>query len=155
MKKKLLRKVRLLSAASIAAALAVFILSGRENPYYANINGRRVTLEIASDPQSRANGLMFRDSLDRDSGMLFVFPEPRNVSFWMKNTYIPLDIAFIDENERIVKTARMEPLSEERVASGVPVLYALEVNAGFFRKHGIGEGDEVEFSEAVTRIVPE
>lgn len=109
----------------------------------------RIDLEIAVTPEARMTGLMFRDSLEENSGMLFIFPEKKVLSFWMRNTYIPLDIAFIDDSGRIIKIASMRPLDETSVGSGEPVRYALEVNKGFFRRNSISEGERVRFSEPV------
>lgn len=110
------------------------------------INGVPLNVEIVQDPEARQKGLMNRDSLPEKQGMLFVFEAPQMLSFWMRNTFIPLDIAFIDENRRIVDIQHMEPLDEtKQYISPRPALYALEVNAGWFAKHAIKPGDEVEF----------
>jgi uncharacterized membrane protein (UPF0127 family) len=102
-------------------------------------------VEIASQPWERSRGLMFRESLADDSGMLFAFEQKETLSFWMKNTPIPLSIAFIDENWIIVDTQDMAPLSENLHISRKPALYAVEANQGWFRKRGIGPGDTVVF----------
>ena len=130
----------------------IFLLRGGGSPYYAVIRDRKIYLEVAADPAGRSAGLMFRDSLGKDHGMLFIFPRQEEVSFWMKNTYIPLDIAFIDASGEIVRTAEMKPLDETSVPSTQPVKYALEVNAGYFERHSIGPGDRVYFSDAVREI---
>lgn len=125
------------------------------SPYYAEVKGNRIYLEIAADSPSRQKGLQFRDSLGKNSGMLFIFPEEDSVSFWMENTFIPLDIAFIDSSGKIVGTDSMEPHSRFPVTSRVPAKYVLEVNRGFLSGRSIEEGDTVLFSEAVKDIVPE
>jgi uncharacterized membrane protein (UPF0127 family) len=106
----------------------------------------KLKVEIAQDPESLEKGLMFRRNLPENQGMLFVFPYERILSFWMRNTYIPLDIAFIDAEGRIIDIQYMEPLDESRqyVSSG-PALYALEVNHGWFERHGIDLGTKVIF----------
>ncbi len=106
-----------------------------------------VQVEVASDPQDRARGLMFRRQLGAESGMLFVFPGEMNQSFWMKNTYLSLDLIFIGENRRIVGILPgAKPQSTESLSVGIPSLYVLEVNAGFARRHGLAVGDKVELS---------
>ena len=78
--------------------------------------------------------------------MLFVFEKEKIQSFWMRNTYIPLSIAFIDKNAKIVQIEKMQPLNDTiHYASRVPVLYALEVNQGWFEKHQITIGDTIHF----------
>ena len=92
---------------------------------------------------------MFRRSLDADAGMLFVFPVPQAASFWMKDTYIPLTIAFLDENGRIVNLADMEPFDTGTLhRSEGMVKYALETNRGWFVEHGVGPGDTCDLHEA-------
>ncbi len=98
-------------------------------------------VEVAITPEQRARGLMFRQSLARDSGMLFVFDQEQTQSFWMKNTPIDLSIAFLDENMVVVDTQDMEKLSTFVHRSRKPALYAIEANKGWFREKGIGPGD--------------
>lgn len=107
--------------------------------------GIPVAVEIAATPQSRELGLMYRDSLAPDSGMLFVFPERAPQSFWMRNTKIPLDILFVDEDGRIVRIhRRTEPFSEKSLPSGAPIRFVLEVEGGFSERHGVTEGDRID-----------
>lgn len=106
--------------------------------------GKRLRVEVAERPADLATGLMFRESLPKDRGMLFVFPSPAPRTFWMKNTYIPLDIAFLDEEGRILNILQMPPLSEEHFRSRGPARYAVEMNAGWFSRHGIRSGDRIE-----------
>ncbi len=106
--------------------------------------GDTLWVEIAATEESQVLGLMFRDTLPENHGMLFVYPEPRRLRFWMKNTLLPLDIAFADENGVIVDIQQMEPLSLEEHVSPVPVRYALEVNRGWFRRHGVQVGDTLK-----------
>ena len=152
------RRTRSFSIFSIAAALVILILffiSAKTPEYYAEINSVKIPIEIASDPDSRATGLMFRDSLPYSSGMLFIFPDIRMVNFWMKNTYIPLDIAFIDDSGVIVRIDSMEPHDEARHSSGVPIKYVLEVNKGFFSAKSIKKGDMIIFPDSVNNIKPD
>ncbi len=111
-----------------------------------HINGVPLQVEIAQDEESAAQGLMHRDQLPENQGMLFVFPNQRILTFWMRNTFIPLDIAFIDESGTIVDIQRMAPLDETKdYISAAPALYALEVNAGWFEKQNIRVGSKVGF----------
>lgn len=110
-----------------------------------DVAGHEVRVEIADDDEERKRGLMHRDSLPEDQGMLFVYPEEQTLSFYMRNTPIPLDIAFIDERGYIVDVQQMEPHTEELHRSSQPALYALEMNRGWFEAHGVEEGDRVRF----------
>jgi hypothetical protein len=105
-----------------------------------------ITAEIADTAEERAQGLMFRESLPPDRGMLFIFEQPQQVSFWMKDTFISLDIIFIDEDFQIVNIAReTEPLQTNQLyPSDGEVLYVLEVNAGFSDEYNYSVGDELE-----------
>ena len=107
-----------------------------------------VKVEVADDAAERERGLMERTALAEDSGMLFVFRRERPLSFWMRNTLIPLSIAYIDADGRIVDIEDMEPLDDQtKHPSAEPSKYALEVNQGFFAERGIEVGDTVELPE--------
>ena len=108
------------------------------------VNGHRVTAEVAATVPSRTIGLMRRFSLLPDHGMLFVFDEPQPLAFWMKNTYIPLSIAFIGRDGRILNIEDMAPQTEMTHDSRGPAMYALEMKKGWFTQFGIGAGDRVE-----------
>ena len=102
------------------------------------------TVEIADTPELRARGLMFRQRLPEDRGMLFDFGSPRQVSMWMKNTYIPLDMLFIREDGTIAYLAEnTTPRSLDTVGISEPVLAVLELAGGTSRKLGIRAGDTV------------
>jgi len=103
-----------------------------------------VKAEVASTPEQRSRGLMYRDDVPPGTGMLFVFSESRIHSFWMQNTYVPLDIAFLDGDFRVVDIQQMEPLTEDFHESRAPALYALEVPKGWFADKGISVGDRPE-----------
>lgn len=108
--------------------------------------GLVVRLEVANTPESRERGLMFRRSLAGDAGMLFVFPDEAPRTFWMKNTYIPLDMLFIDSNSKILAVVEnAEPLTSRGRGAPNPVKYVLEVNGGFVKAHGILVGQRVRF----------
>jgi uncharacterized membrane protein (UPF0127 family) len=107
------------------------------------VGNSRITAEIAATPEDRRQGLMHRESMPEDHGMLFVFPEEKVLGFWMKDTPLPLSIAFADSGGRIVHVTDMEPGSLARVSSQVPALYALEMNRGWFERHGVFRGDRI------------
>src|SRR5262249_42303094 len=107
------------------------------------INGQKITAEVAATPEQRSTGLMNRFSLQAGHGMIFVFERMEMQAFWMKNTYIPLSIAFIGADGRIINIDDMAPLDESAHWSKRPALYALEVRKGWFAEHGIGAGDAV------------
>ena len=109
------------------------------------INRWKLTVEIADTPETQEKGLMGRESMTEDHGMLFVYDRDSRKSFWMKNTLIPLSIAYIAADGTIREIYDMEPLSTRIVDSRYSVRYALEVNQGAFQRHGIKEGDKVEF----------
>ncbi len=109
------------------------------------VKGREIRAEVARAPREMSRGLMYRRRLGRDSGMLFSYVSPRPLSFWMKNTRIPLDIAFLDGEGRIFQIEQMRPYDElRRTVSREPARYALEMNRGWFAAHGVGAGDVVE-----------
>lgn len=103
----------------------------------------RIEAEVASNNAERATGLMNRPSMPIHRGMLFVFPEAGVQCFWMKNTLIPLSIAFLDDAGRIVQIADMQPQSLDNHCSAKPVRFALEMNAGWFRSRGIAPGAKI------------
>jgi uncharacterized membrane protein (UPF0127 family) len=107
------------------------------------IKGNRLVAEIAATETTRETGLMHRFSLQRDHGMLFVFRDARPQAFWMKNTYVPLSIAFIGSDGRILNIDDMAPLTESTHPSRGAALYALEMKKGWFAERGIAMGDPV------------
>ena len=105
-------------------------------------------MEVADTIQKRLRGLMFRKHLEENSGMLFIMSEERIHYFYMKNTYIPLDIIFINGNKKIVGIASNTiPLNEDNIFVNSPSKYVLEINAHFCKRHGIKKGDEVIFKD--------
>jgi uncharacterized membrane protein (UPF0127 family) len=109
----------------------------------------RLTVQVADTPQKRDKGLMFVGKLPENEGMLFVFSERTYGGFWMKNTFIPLSIAFLDLSGEILKILNMEPCIEEFCPTYDPEIfyhYAIEVNLGWFKKNQIKEGDYVKFN---------
>ena len=103
-----------------------------------------VLAEVSDTPAERSEGLQFRDALPDGSGMLFVFESEEYRSFWMKATYIALDIAFLDVSFRIVDIQQMEPQTEELHSSTAPAMFALEVRKGWFAEMGIQVGAQAK-----------
>lgn len=102
-----------------------------------------IVAEVADTPGTRAMGLMYRRELGLNRGMLFVFERSERHCFWMKNTYIPLSIAFIDQNGTITDIADMQPRSEDTHCPSGPVRYALEMTQGWFAEKGITVGSRL------------
>jgi uncharacterized membrane protein (UPF0127 family) len=104
----------------------------------------RFEVEVADDPTERAEGLMFRESLADNAGMLFLYQETRPVEFWMKNTPLSLDIVFVREDGTIARIAESTtPMSQDLIPSGEPVRAVLEVKAGTMRQLGVTAGDRI------------
>ena len=112
----------------------------------------RIDAEVVRTEEDRARGLMFRKTLADRQGMLFIFPTQQVQHFWMKNTYIPLDMIFIDEAMKVVGVVHnAEPMTETRRSVEAPSRYVLEVKGGFCRREGVGEGTVVVFDGLKTK----
>ncbi len=111
------------------------------------VHNKKLNVEIANNQTLRSRGLMFRKELPTNEGMLFIFDYEQYLSFWMKNTYIPLSIAFIDENGVIFDIFDMKPLDETPIKSTKKGLYALEMNKGWFKRNNIIPGHRMEIIE--------
>jgi uncharacterized membrane protein (UPF0127 family) len=107
------------------------------------VGGHALTVEVAATAQSRQQGLMHRDHLAANRGMIFVYPDVAVRQFWMKDTRLPLSIAFVDSSGKVLRLADMPPLTTERTSSLYPVKYALEVNKGWFDQHGVSKGSVI------------
>ena len=107
------------------------------------VGAATVRAEVARTPLEKERGLMFRKSLGENEGMLFVYDSDQRLSFWMRNTYIPLSIAFISADGVITQIEDMRPLDERTVVSERSVRYALEANQGAFARWGAAVGDRV------------
>lgn len=110
------------------------------------IQPKKLYIELADTADKRSYGLKHRKSLAENHGMLFKFANPSRLSFWMESTYIPLDIAFIDDNGKILQINNMIPLSTRAHTSNNLCKYALEVNGGWFNKNKISVGHKLSFS---------
>jgi len=108
-----------------------------------------VNAELAITPAQHERGLMFRETLASDAGMLFVFSKPQPRWFWMKNTKIPLDMIFLDENKTVVQVVTAVPCTQDPCPNygGAIAKYVLEVNAGFAKEHDVSVGMRVAFDE--------
>ena len=121
---------------------------------WVELGGQRYAVEIADDDAERARGLMFRDSLPADHGMLFVHEREEPLAYWMKNTHIPLDILYFDNARKLVSQQRDVPPCSLGDAcppypSDAPARYVLELNAGEAAKLGLDEGVELHFSTSI------
>ncbi len=105
-----------------------------------------VKAEVARTESQRAQGLMFRKHLDKNSGMLFDFGAQAHVCMWMKNTYIPLSVAFIDQYGVIVNIENMKPLTTESHCGSGLIVYALEMNQGWFAENKIKPGTKIQLA---------
>ncbi len=107
------------------------------------INNQTFNVEIADTPAKQRVGLMFRKNLPERTGMLFIFNKSEIQYFWMRDTYVPLDIIFIDEQKRIINFRTMPPLTDEKCKSDRPARYVLELEAGSVRRYAIEPGQPV------------
>lgn len=144
---------------NVLALLVVSALLGlggcrADDGTWVELRGQRVQVEIADDFETRARGLMFRDHLPDSHGMLFVYDREQPAAFWMKNTRIPLDILFFDQQRRLVAMRKRVPpcsLGDRcpSYPSGKPALYALEINAGQADAMGLAIGDALTLGPGV------
>ena len=109
------------------------------------IKDQILQVELALTPAEQQQGLMFRHNMEPNHGMLFVFEQEQALGFWMRNTYLPLSIAYLDAERKIVDIQDMQPLSEKIHRSRQPAKYALEVNQGWFSEQQISLGTLAEF----------
>ncbi|OGQ13779.1 MAG: hypothetical protein A3B70_07500 [Deltaproteobacteria bacterium RIFCSPHIGHO2_02_FULL_40_11] len=135
--------------------LYVFIEKPYSNRHFVTIHGETLAVDLAITDYVRQKGLMGRQFLGKNSGMLFIFPQSAHLTFWMKNTVLPLSIAFISDQGKITQIEKMQPDSYKgkppEYTSQSKVRYALEVNQGWFEKNGVQVGDHVSFSRSIRR----
>jgi uncharacterized protein len=132
---------------AFAALLFWFALAAAQAetaPRELRLAGQTLTVEIAAAPDTMARGLMHREHLPDDHGMLFIWPADQVVAMWMKNTLIPLSVAFIGSDFRVLNIADMEPHSRQVHPSHGPARYALELNQGWFARHGVEAGSRID-----------
>jgi hypothetical protein len=133
----------------VLAGLAGLILGtpGRADPLFTfplEIRGHTLRVEVASTEAERRLGLMHRRSLGEDQGMVFTYDKPSPQAMWMRNTLIPLSVAFVGADGRILNIEDMAPLTEDAHASKGDAAWSIEANLGWFRKRGIRPGDRVK-----------
>lgn len=149
-----------LSLSACGTADAEATINGRSAPNVSDTPGRSavppagfawvifgpdtVLAEVAATADERAQGLMYRDEVPDGSGMLFVFQDSQPRSFWMANTYVALDIAYMDPSFRVVDIVAMEPLITDSYPSSAPAMFGLEVRQGWFGEQGIGVGAQAD-----------
>ena len=109
-------------------------------------NGHVIEAEVADAPDELTTGLMHRTAMAADHGMLFVFPGDGHHCMWMRNTLLPLSVAFLDDQGRVINIAEMTPQTDTRHCSARPARYALEVHGGWFARHGIAPRSRLHFS---------
>lgn len=138
-------------------ALSLCACSGSGRAHWVEVGGQRFEVEVADDFEERARGLMFRDAMAADSGMLFVHEREAPLAFWMKNTEIPLDILYFDADRRLVSIQRGVPPCSAgdrcpSYPSEGPAQYVLELNAGRSDSLALKAGDEIRFSERIPLV---
>ena len=113
----------------------------------ASISGKTIQLEVANTQALRSQGLMGVNELADNQGMIFIWPGAARRCMWMKNTYIPLNVAYIDTKGKILEIYEMLPLSEDSICSKKRVKYALEVNLDWFKRNNVNVGDQMDITE--------
>lgn len=130
----------------LMVALAAACSNAKKGLVPVRFGSHTLWVEVADEDPERSHGLMYRHELPENEGMLFVFEEPHEASFWMKNTPLPLSIAFLDENKAVLNVEQMVPYDERTFhRSRGLALYAVEANKGWFEARGIGPGTKAEF----------
>ena len=112
-----------------------------------------IKVEIADSPTKRELGLMGRKNMGQNNGMFFVFESNKHLSFWGEKTYIPLDIAFINDKNKIVAIKEIVPLSTKAVSCDIPCKFALEANLNYFQNNKIKVGDSIEIKENIITFI--
>jgi uncharacterized membrane protein (UPF0127 family) len=153
-RRSLPRRAVVAALVALLAGAANAVTVARADPlltYPLKIRGHELRVEVANNDETRRTGLMFRRSLAENSGMLFVYEAPGRHAMWMKNTLVPLSVAFMDRDGRILNIEDMEPLTLTAHASAGEAWYSLETNRGWFAQRGIGAGDRVQGLKAIPR----
>jgi uncharacterized membrane protein (UPF0127 family) len=147
----MLHRARLIIVAWLAIALMPALAACDPTPQVVIVSSdsaqrAAVKVEVANTPDARELGLMYRNHLDDNAGMIFIFQGPSAAQFWMKNTVIPLDMLFADSDGKVLGiVANAQPYSEALLGGFSGTVYVLEVNAGYAAKHHIVTGDRLEF----------
>ncbi|RTL48188.1 MAG: DUF192 domain-containing protein [Rhodocyclaceae bacterium] len=133
MLKKLAIAVAFLSSAGLAHAQSFPVMD-------MSMGIHRIEAEVAYTLEGRMQGLMFRQTMGENHGMLFVFPEAQRHCMWMRNTLLPLSVAFLDDKGQIINVEDMQPKTENNHCAAKPARYALEMNLGWFKRKGFAAG---------------
>ena len=141
------KQYRIFVQKSLKFFLVFFISSNTFSADEIKINDLLTNIEVASKPNDRRKGLMYRKSLSEDHGMFFVWEYRKRQCMWMRNTYIPLNVAYIDTKGKILEIYEMLPLSEDSICSKKRVKYALEVNLDWFKRNNVYVGDQIDITE--------
>jgi uncharacterized membrane protein (UPF0127 family) len=130
---------------STGLVLAVFVAQALAQMPRVELSAgfHRIEAEVAADPASRAKGLMHRKSMAANQGMLFVFERAERYCMWMRDTFLPLSVAFLDGEGKILNIEDMRPQTEDNHCAAAPARYALEMNHGYFSDKGIGPGQRI------------
>jgi uncharacterized membrane protein (UPF0127 family) len=132
----------------LCAAVAAAMAASAAERVTIDANGHRILAEVADTPDARDRGLMFRTAMPADHGMLFVYPNDARHCMWMRNTYVPLSVAFLDEHGRVINTDEMVPRTDTSHCAAGPARFVLEMPAGWFLQHGVGGGTRLDFTVA-------
>ena len=126
-------------------ALAVFVTTALAQMPLIELRAgfHRIEAEVAADPAARTRGLMHRKNMAPNRGMLFVFERAERYCMWMRNTFLPLSVAFLDDEGNILNIEDMTPQTEDNHCAAAPARYALEMNRGYFSEKGIGPGRRI------------
>ncbi|MCS7205753.1 MAG: DUF192 domain-containing protein [Leptospiraceae bacterium] len=128
---------------------------GFSKKYEIKINEHSLLVELAVTQEQRQKGLMYRNHLHENEGMLFVFPYEDYHSFWMKNTFIPLDIGFFDKEGFLTEVQTMKPNTEKTYTPSEPIMYAVEVNSGWFAKRNLKKYSKLHLTNEVKEKIKE
>ena len=147
-------KVTSLKSLLLVILLPLYLLANPTRPIFSKqkiqVGSKTLTVEVAKTPEESAYGLMFKRKLGENDGMLFIFSKEQLLSFWMKNTFIDLSIAYFDTHHTLIEIIDMKAAQSELQShfdsypSSKPALYALEMNKGWFKKNNIKKGDKLK-----------
>ena len=143
--------IQMIKKTALVALLVILLNACQHNQHRVTLSDHSFVVELAETDDTRAMGLMYREHMDDNAGMLFIFPDTKIRAFWMKNTLIPLDILYFDQNKRLVSISEHTPPCRNTntrcpsYPSAKPAKYVLEINAGLSKQYGFESGDELIF----------
>ena len=143
-KKRSMLKSGLAGVVGCLGLLMAAVVGAQTPPAELSIGMYRISAEVAASYDSRARGLMGRETMPANAGMVFVYEQKATHCMWMRNTLIPLSVAFLDDDGAIINIAQMTPQSDDSHCATRPARYALEMNAGWFSDKGFGAGDRIK-----------